>query len=132
MDRLKVLSLNIWNRQGPWPERSKLLRKGLAELQPDLVGLQEVLHHDSEPLDQAHELAEGLGYYVAFASAWHIGGGLQFGNAVLSRWPIVAAENFMLPTEPSEETRSCLYVRVDSPAGAIPVFCTHLDWQFHH
>jgi endonuclease/exonuclease/phosphatase family metal-dependent hydrolase len=132
MDRLKVLTLNIWNRQGPWPERSKLLRKGLAELSPDLVGLQEVLHHDAEPVDQAHELAEGFGYYVAFASAWHIGGGLQFGNAVLSRWPIVAAENLMLPTEPNDETRACLYVRVESPFGPIPLFCTHLDWQFHH
>src|SRR3954462_15136351 len=110
MDRLSVLTLNIWNRQGPWEERSKLIRRGLKELAADLVGLQEVLHHDEEPVEQAQELADGLGYDLAFARAWHIGGGLQFGNAVLSRWPITRAENFQLPEEPSEETRSLLYV----------------------
>src|SRR4051794_4763838 len=117
MDRVRVLTLNIWNRQGPWEQRSKLIRRGLAELQPDLVGLQEVLHHDGEPIDQAQELAAGLGYHVAFAPAWHIGGGLQFGNAVLSRWPITQADNFTLPNEPSEESRALLYVRAESPDG---------------
>ena len=131
-DRLSVLTLNIWNRQGPWIERAPLIKKGLAALSADLVGLQEVLHHDSEPIDQALELAAGLGYYVAFAPAWHIGGGLQFGNAVLSRWPISKSESFALPNEAAQETRSLLYVRVESPFGSIPVFCTHLDWKFHH
>jgi endonuclease/exonuclease/phosphatase family metal-dependent hydrolase len=132
MERLTVLTLNIWNRQGPWEERAKLIRRGLETLRPDLVGLQEVLRHEAEPLNQAQELTAGLDYHVAFAPAWHIGGGLQFGNAVLSRWPITTAENFMLPGEPSQETRALLYVRAQSPAGDIPVFCTHLDWQFHH
>src|SRR5438105_1827401 len=88
MDLLRVLTLNIWNRQGPWEERAKLIRRGLKELAPDLIGLQEVLHHDQEPLDQAQELSAGLGYHVAYASAWEIGGGLHLGNAILSRWPI--------------------------------------------
>ena len=88
-----------------------------------------MLRHDGEPIDQAQELAAGLGYHAAFASAWHIGGGLQFGNAVLSRWPIGAAENFPLPGETGvAETRGLLYVRVESPVGPLPVFCTHLDW----
>jgi endonuclease/exonuclease/phosphatase family metal-dependent hydrolase len=132
MDRLKVLTLNIWNRQGPWEQRSRLIRRGFEELQPDLIGLQEVLHHDQEPIDQAQELVSGMGYHVAYAPAWNIGGGLTFGNAVLSRWPIRSAENFPLPGEPNEETRALLYAQVDSPAGEVPVFCTHLDWQFHH
>jgi endonuclease/exonuclease/phosphatase family metal-dependent hydrolase len=132
MARLKLLTLNIWNKQGPWADRAKLIRAGLESLSPDLIGLQEVLHHDAESPDQAQELAAGLGYHVAFASAWHIGGGLQFGNAVLSRWPITAAENFPLPNEASEESRALLYVRAESPYGSIPLFCTHLNWKFHH
>jgi endonuclease/exonuclease/phosphatase family metal-dependent hydrolase len=132
VDRLRVLTLNIWNKQGPWADRARLIRRGLESLAPDLVGLQEVLHHDAEPIDQAQELAAGLGYHVAYASAWHIGGGLQFGNAVLSRWPIGAADNFPLPGEPGVESRALLYARCDAPFGAIPVFCTHLDWKFHH
>ena len=129
MDRLKVLTLNIWNRQGPWEQRSRLIKKGLVELQPDLVGLQEVLQHEAEPMHQARELSDH--YHVAYRAAWHIGGGLNFGNAVLSRWPIGAADNFPLPNDPDEESRALLYVRADSPHGPIPVFCTHLSWKFH-
>jgi endonuclease/exonuclease/phosphatase family metal-dependent hydrolase len=82
-------------------------------------------------LDQAQAIAEGLGYYSAFASAWHIGGGLQFGNALLSRFPIVAAQSFMLPCEEGDETRALLYCSVDAPCGKIPVFVTHLSWKLH-
>lgn len=137
MDRLRVLSLNIWNKQGDWPSRLPLLRAGLRELQPDLVGLQEVLHLDVDggaavENDQARELAHGLGYHVAFAPAWNLGGGLTFGNAVLSRWPIVSAEAFQLPGEPLKETRGLIYAVADAPCGRVPIFVTHLDWEFHH
>ena len=43
MERLRAVTVNIWNRQGPWPERVKLLREGLAALDADVIGLQEVL-----------------------------------------------------------------------------------------
>jgi endonuclease/exonuclease/phosphatase family metal-dependent hydrolase len=132
MDRLRVLTLNIWNRQGPWAERLRLIRSGVESLNPDVIGLQEVLHHDQEPIDQAQEIAAGLGYHVAFASAWHIGFGLQFGNAILSRFPITHAENFELPGETGEETRALLHAQLESPVGVIPVFNTHLTWQLHH
>jgi endonuclease/exonuclease/phosphatase family metal-dependent hydrolase len=133
-ETLRVLTLNIWNTQGPWPERLRLIRRELAALSPDLVGLQEVLHLDDAPpgtKDQAQAIADGLGYHTAFASAWHIGGGLQFGNALLSRWPIVSAENFILPVEPDDETRALLYCAVEAPWGQIPMFVTHLSWQLH-
>src|SRR5687768_13091276 len=117
MDRLRLLTLNIWNKQGPWAQRARLIRRELESLQPDIVALQEVLHHDEESVDQAQELAAGFGYHVAFASAWHIGGGLRFGNAVLARWPIIAADNFSLPCEASEEPRALLYAKVDAPCG---------------
>src|SRR4051812_34834511 len=132
MDRLRVLTLNIWNKQHEWPKRLALIRRELAALKPDLVGLQEVLHLDGDNTvggDQAREIADGLGYHVAFASAWHIGGGLQFGNAILSRWPIRTASSFQLPGEPGQETRGLLYCDVVAPFGRVPIFCTHLDWQ---
>ena len=123
VDILRVVSLNIWNNQGPWPERLRLIRRELPTLDAHLVGLQEVLHLDAgQPPDQAQAIADGLGYYTAFASAWHIGGGLQFGNALLSRFPIVDARAFMLPCEEGDETRALLYCSVDAPCGKIPVF----------
>lgn len=132
MDRLRVVTLNIWNNQGPWPERLRLIRKELGLVAPDLVGLQEVLHLDGGPPNQAQTIADGLGYYVAFAGAWYIGGGLHFGNALLSRWPIVRADNFLLPCEPGDETRAVLFCTVDAPCGRVPVFVTHLSWQLHY
>jgi endonuclease/exonuclease/phosphatase family metal-dependent hydrolase len=129
MDRLRVLSLNIWNRLGPWEERLQVIRHGLIALAPDLVGLQEVLHHEVEPQNQAQMIADGLGYYTAFHSAWAIGGGLYFGNALLSRFPIIAAEGVALPCEPGDESRALLFCDVDAPCGRVPVFITHLSWR---
>jgi endonuclease/exonuclease/phosphatase family metal-dependent hydrolase len=132
VDILRVVTLNIWNNQGPWPDRLRLIRKELPTLDAHLVGLQEVLHLDPGTTpDQAQAIADGLGYYTAFASAWHIGGGLQFGNALLSRFPIVAAQSFLLPAEEGDESRCLLYCSVDAPCGLIPVFVTHLSWQLH-
>ncbi|HEX4459410.1 MAG TPA: endonuclease/exonuclease/phosphatase family protein [Polyangia bacterium] len=135
-ETLRVVTLNIWNNQGPWPERLRLIRRELGDLLPDIVGLQEVLHLEPSPgqpatPDQAQAIGDGLGYYSAFASAWHIGGGLQFGNALLSRWPIVHADNFQLPCEPDDETRGLLHCVLESPHGRISVFVTHLSWKLH-
>jgi endonuclease/exonuclease/phosphatase family metal-dependent hydrolase len=131
-DTIRALTLNIWNNQGPWPARLALIRKELAELAPDVVGLQEVLHLDgADAQDQAQAIADGLGYYCAFAPAWHIGGGLQFGNAILSRWPIVAPQNFTLPHDDAEETRALLHAMIETPHGKLPLFVTHLAWELH-
>lgn len=132
METLRVLTFNIWNRQGPWEERLRLIRSGLAELGADVVGLQEVLHHDSAGPDQAEQIAEGMGYHTTFGAAWHLGGGLHFGNAVLSRFPVVARNEWELPGEPGEEPRALLHVDLDAPPGRIPVFVTHLSWKLHH
>jgi endonuclease/exonuclease/phosphatase family metal-dependent hydrolase len=132
VDRLRVLTLNIWNRQGPWERRLALIRRGIEALAPDLIGLQEVLHHDAAPDDQAHEIGAALGYHATFGAAWHIGGGLHFGNAVLSRFPIVARHHWTLPGDPAEETRGLLHADVDAPCGRVPLFVTHLDWRLHH
>jgi endonuclease/exonuclease/phosphatase family metal-dependent hydrolase len=137
-DRLRIATLNIWNKSGPWPERLALIRAQLAELAPDLLGLQEVLRlvRDGRPVltpagDQATEIAEGLGFEIAYAAAADYGSGLHFGNALLSRHPIREARTFPLPDEGSGEHRSLLYARVETPFGELPVFVTHLNWKLH-
>jgi endonuclease/exonuclease/phosphatase family metal-dependent hydrolase len=130
MARIRVLTLNIWNRQGPWEKRLPLLREGIRRLDPDLVGLQEVI--DDRGRTQADEIREGLGYEAAFGLAHDHGDGVGFGNAVLSRWPITAARTLPLPTGTSDERRCLLACDVASPHGEIPFFVTHLNWKFHH
>ena len=78
MDRLRVVTLNIWNRGGPWERRLELIREELTRLKPDLVGLQEVLEMevDGKRESQALAIAEGLGFEVAYGK----GHELDFGG----------------------------------------------------
>jgi endonuclease/exonuclease/phosphatase family metal-dependent hydrolase len=141
MSVLRVATINVWNKSGPWLSRLALIRRELERLQPEVVGLQEVLrfrpdHAPDAPLtvqnDQLTEIADGLGYQLAYSVASDYGHGLKFGNALLSRHPIVAEQSFQLPGSESGETRSLLYTRCETPHGHLPVFVTHLNWKFHH
>ena len=62
MDRLLVATLNILNLADRWSERLPLLLADMAALQPDLIGLQEVVY----PMQQDRLLgAAGEGRYEA-------------------------------------------------------------------
>jgi endonuclease/exonuclease/phosphatase family metal-dependent hydrolase len=141
MKTLTIATLNIWNKSGPWLQRLPAIRDELAALAPDVLGLQEVLRltpneqgSPENPLDadQAAQIADGLGYQIAFGRAADFGSGLAFGNAVLSRHPIVDRQNFALPGAESGETRALCYALVATPYGELPVFVTHLNWKLHH
>ncbi len=126
----RVATLNIWNRQGPWAQRLPLIRAGLAALDCDVIGLQEVMGFTGLP-SQAHEIADGTGWNVHYAPAWNIGGGLTMGNAILSRHPLLETESLPLPSPPDVDTRTVAFARVDCAHGPMPVFVTHLTWQLH-
>ncbi len=141
MDKLCAATLNIWNKSGPWTDRLGLLRQQLRQLSPDILGLQEVLRlvpdeqNPPEPAPsncQATEIADGLGYHVAYGVAADYAGGLKFGNALLSRYKILDSRTFRLPGADSGETRSLLYVLLETPWGRLPTFVTHLNWKLHH
>ncbi|MGZ3424352.1 MAG: endonuclease/exonuclease/phosphatase family protein [Polyangiales bacterium] len=127
---LRAATLNLWNRCGPYEERMAATRAHLAALAPDVIGLQEVLRARPgiEGPDMAGDLASG-GYHVAFGSARNEP--IQFGNAILSRWPIVRQEVLPLPAAGDGEPRCLLFAEIDSPFGRIPFFCTHLNWMMH-
>ena len=140
MRHLTAATLNIWNKSGPWLERLALIRRDIETLQPEILGLQEVLRliPDNSPppplrpdTDQATEIAEGFGYHIAYGVASHWANGLKFGNALLSRYPILEERCFRLPDGGSGESRSLLYALTDTPYGKLPVFVTHLNWKFH-
>lgn len=126
----RVVTFNIWNRQGPWERRLPLIRDGLAALDADVIGLQEVLAFGDLP-NQADEIAAGTGWNVYHAPAWQVGGGLSFGNAILSPHRLFDGQCLPLPSPPGLDTRSVVFARVDAPHGPIPVFVTHLTYQLH-
>jgi endonuclease/exonuclease/phosphatase family metal-dependent hydrolase len=120
VDRLHVATLNIRNLADRWEERLPLLLADMAALQPDLMGLNEVVF----PLQQDRLLgAAGEGRYEA-VRGW--AGRPEYGNSLLVRDP--------LAHDPAErvdlgEGRSAHRTRVTLTGGARLVFAvTHL----HH
>jgi len=129
-DLWRVVTFNIWNRSGPWPERLPLIRDQLRALDADVIALQEVLGFSGLP-SQADEIARGTGWNVHHGPAWEIGGGLTMGNAILSPHALSDTAVLPLPTPPGLETRTVAFARVAAPHGPIPVFATHLTFQLH-
>jgi endonuclease/exonuclease/phosphatase family metal-dependent hydrolase len=133
---LSVLSLNLWNDAGPWPQREKRVQEWIDRLEPDLIGFQEALRSDAR--DQVAELMGERGYQIAYAGAtrfWRPGSPFSdgtFGNAVASRFPITDVEALALPDGGDAEKRCALSVTLDSPLGEISFTCTHLNWKFRH
>ena len=83
MDRLLVATLNILNLADRWAERLPLLLADMAALQPDLIGLQEVVY----PMQQDRLLgAAGEGRYEA-VRGW--AGRPEYGNSLLVKAPLV-------------------------------------------
>ncbi|MXM68160.1 endonuclease [Streptomyces sp. HUCO-GS316] len=130
---MRVVSWNLWWRFGPWAERQKAVLAVLRELEPDVVGLQEVWSADGENL--AEWLAGELGLHWAWAPSpaserWQrrIGDpSVEAGNAVLSRWPVVEQAVLRLPA-PGEldDGRLALHTRLATPTHEVPFFTTHL------
>ena len=118
---LRVVTLNIWNRGGPWEERLAAIRAGIAELDADIVGLQEVLRpSEGEGFDQAKLIAEGLGYHIAYGIAET--GNIQFGNAALCKYPITRSEVFPLPAFRSTRIAIAPFLRTRHPLRRCSLF----------
>lgn len=133
--RLRVMTWNIWGRNGPWEARQPAVVATLRKVDADLIALQEVF--DDGARSQADELAAALGFHAIFAPAFTFDG-VQMGNAVLARWPIRRHEVRLLPregggvTDDEGEERLALLAEVDGPRGAVQLFCTHLSWRADH
>lgn len=127
---LSVLNWNIWWRFGPWEQRQPAILDTLAVLDADIITLQEVWADDKS--NQAGILADELGYFHSFNHTMTMNG-LGFGNAILSRWPILNSEQTELPgfTE-THEKRYVQAVETDGPRGPIMVFNTHLNFRYEH
>jgi len=124
-DTLTVVTLNLWHNQQDWPRRRALIVDELRSLQPDIVCLQEVLQLDTLR-NQAYDLAETLGYQVAFSSTDPETSPKRYGNAILSRHPVVEASWKFL--DPRNDYRTVVHLRIDFRGRPLDVFDTHL----HH
>jgi len=111
----------------------------------DLVCLQEVVRGwpQNGHADQTAEIGKRLNRYYRFhgpmeadASTVAADGTItsrrrSFGNAIVSRWPILWSRGVMLPktrmTDRFDLQRGYIEAVVDAPAGPLRVYCTHLS-----
>ena len=126
--RATVLTLNIWQEQGPWAERIELCGRRLQQLAPDIICLQEVRQVPEKIPNQAATLAEKLGMHHVYETAQPWGGGDE-GLAILSRFPIVESDCRELPYFEGRSRRVCLGAALQSPGGPVWVFTTHLAFR---
>jgi endonuclease/exonuclease/phosphatase family metal-dependent hydrolase len=101
----------------------------------DVVGLQEVDRHYSARsgwVDQGAELAQRLDMHLAFGATIDEEPPapgrprVQFGNAILSRYPITASSNTLLDRASGQEQRGLLEAVIDVRGADLEVFTTHL------
>ncbi|KUJ69870.1 endonuclease [Streptomyces albus subsp. albus] len=151
---MRVLTWNLWWRFGDWRARREAIAAVLAEVRPDVLGLQEVWAHG--PGNLAGWLAARLGRETG--GAWHWawaaervperwwrriephgaaggpagGPGWEVGNAVVSRWPIAERAVLRLPVAGGRDNgRLALYALVDAPGARVPFFTAHLNAAAH-
>lgn len=122
---MTLVTLNLWHDKGDWPKREALIVAGLRELHPDVIALQEVFQHEDLP-NQARSIAEALGYRYVFSSVDAVDKPKRFGNAILTRHPIIAHEQHAL--EPLDDYRNILLVRIEFHGRPLNVYDTHLHW----
>jgi endonuclease/exonuclease/phosphatase family metal-dependent hydrolase len=132
-----VLTFNIHHAEGTdgrldLDRVAKVMRSSGA----DVIGVQEVDRHYSERSDWADEaqgLATRMHMHVAFAA--NIDNPppaegrprIQYGTAILSRFPIVSWSNTLLFRSPDQEQRGLLQATLDVNGVRVQAFNTHLS-----
>ncbi len=134
-DPLTVMTFNIRVGYGrsSWGTDPYLLRDGPEELgpivaairsvDPDIVGLQEVLHNG-----QADRIAKALGYNYAYTS--HPSDRPWWGVAVLARYPLIEAREHQISSGRGD-AKNALIAEFDIGGNRIAFFSIHKDKDLH-
>ena len=131
---LRVMTYNIYGARATSPANAADL-DALAEVirrqDPDFVTLNEVdvfTDRTGKDVHQARDLAEKLGMEWHFSKAIDRDGG-EYGDAVLSKYPILETRSYRLPcaAEQPGEDRSLCVIRVQIDGKDLYVASTHLD-----
>ncbi|QJE94995.1 endonuclease/exonuclease/phosphatase family protein [Luteolibacter luteus] len=128
----KELRVMCWNLHHGVGVDGKLDLERIAavirEQKPDLVALQEVDNkcRRSEGIDQAAELAKLTGLNGVFGKAMDYDGG-QYGQAILSRFPIEDTQVHQLPGD--GEPRIAFEAEVKVDGKPLRMITVHLDHQ---
>ena len=123
---IKVLSWNLWWKFENYLDRQKLIFNELLILNPDILCLQEVWE-DSDG-SQAKKIADLFGYEYTYSKSFEIDG-VSFGNAIISKFPILNSSSHKIPTAKEfNENRTLMHSVVNYDGFEIDI-STYLSTQ---
>ncbi len=136
---IKVLTFNIHHGKGIDGKLNlERIAKVIEDSKADIIGLNEVDRYFSRRsgnIDQLGWLSERLGMNQAFGETISLKSSMetgakvkQYGNALLSRFPIVFQNNHVFDVSPRKiEGRALLEVHLDIYGQPLTIFATHLS-----
>ena len=126
---MRIVTYNIHKARGMDGRVTiKRIAEVLADLDADIIALQEVFSSGDSGAGQLETLAATLNMHAAFGCNRHHRG-RPYGNAVLSRWPIVEWRNMDLTWGPKTK-RGCIRADLNTPRGALHVFNIHMGTNY--
>ena len=121
---MRLVTWNVWWRFGDdWERRQPAIATMLRDLRPDVVGLQETW------AEQVDRLGSELGMHAAEVETTippppdH-----ELGVGLLSRWPIAAVEERLLPAAHRPPPPAML-ATIEHPSGPLRVIVACTEWE---
>ncbi|OEY99075.1 endonuclease [Stenotrophomonas sp. BIIR7] len=121
---MSMVTFNLHHDREDWPQRRQVILRELEALQPDAIALQEVIQKP-HVRNQAAWLANKLGYDYQFVSTDPPGRFKRYGNALLTRRPVLARGEHLLA--PRTDYRTVAHLRIDVDGQPVNVYATHLN-----
>lgn len=121
---MTMVTFNLHHDREDWPARRKVILRELQALRPDAIALQEVIQKP-HVRNQAAWLARRLGYDYQFVSADPPGRLKRYGNALLTRRPVLARSERLLA--PLGDYRTVAHLRIEVDGQPVNVYATHLN-----
>lgn len=121
---MSMVTFNLHHDREDWPARRKVILRELQTLRPDAIALQEVIQKP-HVRNQAAWLARKLGYDYQFVSTDPPGRFKRYGNALLTRRPVLARNDHLLA--PLGDYRTVAHLRIDVDGQPVNVYATHLN-----
>ena len=126
---MKIVTFNVHKCRGMDGRTSAhRIARVLESIGADLIAVQEIFSSVHSGKDQLDILAARLGMQTAFGYTRHHRRA-AYGNAVLSRWPIVNQRTMDI-SKAGRERRGCLRTDIMTPRGMLHLFNIHLGTSY--
>jgi endonuclease/exonuclease/phosphatase family metal-dependent hydrolase len=133
---MRLVTINTWGTRGDWEVRRRLFQDGFADLDADVITLQETVL--TEHVDQVAELL-GAGYYLAQQADRESGrAGAPTGQGITtaSKWPFgrILEVDLHLTERTADFACTCLITEIigPEPYGRVWVANHFPDYQLDH